>query len=156
LARALASKPSFIILDEPVSALDVSIRGQILNLFKSLQEELGIAYLLIAHDLGLTIHLSHSIEVLYAGLVMQSIASEELYQHALHPYTKALLKSASLVIEDQRNRLTLPGEVPDPLNPPPGCRFHPRCPYKMPKCSAEEPVLKPLGKTHAVRCHLHA
>lgn len=157
LARALASKPSFIILDEPVSALDVSIRGQIMNLFKSLQDELGIGYLLIAHDVGLTIHLSERIEVLYSGMVLESIASDELYHNALHPYTKALLRSASPArLKEQKERLILPGEVPDPLDPPPGCRFHPRCPYKMPKCSVEEPLLKPVESRHAVRCYLYA
>lgn len=156
IARALASNPSFIILDEPVSALDVSIRAQILNLLKGLQEELGVGYLLIAHDLALTIHLSHWIEVLYSGKVMESIAGGELYHNALHPYTKSLLKATVPTrSRGQNERFLLPGEVPDPINPHRGCRFHPRCTYKMPKCHEEEPLLKAEADKHAVRCHLY-
>lgn len=156
VARALASNPRFIILDEPVSALDVSIRAQIMNLLKSLQEELGLGYLLIAHDLATAIHLSHHIKIIYSGKVVESISAGELYHSALHPYTKALLRAASPAeLRQERQDFILHGEVPDPLNVPPGCRFHPRCPKKIPKCSTEEPLLKPVANEHAVRCHLY-
>jgi oligopeptide/dipeptide ABC transporter ATP-binding protein len=154
IARALAPKPRFIVLDEPVSALDVSIRAQVINLLKSLQEEMGLGYLLIAHDLATAAYLSHLIEIIYAGKVVESISASELFHSAFHPYTKALIKAASP--ERLRNRVEkfiLHGEVPDPLNLPAGCRFHPRCPNKMPECSTEEPLLKLVGNEHAVRCH---
>jgi len=155
IARALSLAPRFIVLDEPVSALDVSIRAQIMNLFKSLQEELGLGYLLIAHDLATAIHLSHHIEIIYAGKVVESTPAGELYHSALHPYTKSLLRAASPAkLWQEKQELILHGEVPNPLNMPPGCPFHPRCPNRMPKCSRYEPPLKAVANEHTVRCHL--
>jgi oligopeptide transport system ATP-binding protein len=154
VARALASNPRFIILDEPVSALDISIRAQIMNLLKSLQEEVGVGYLLIAHDLPTAIYLSHRIEIIYAGKVMESVFAGEICQGSLHPYTKALLRTASLAqLRQGGEDFILHGEVPDPIKLLPGCRFHPRCPNKMDKCSKDEPLLKSVGNGHAVRCH---
>ena len=156
VARGLALNPALIILDEPVSALDVSIRAQIMNLLKDIQEQFGIAYLLIAHDLAVVKHMSHRVGVMYLGKLVESADSEELYKNRLHPYTNALY-SAALPShpDDQREEIILPGEVPSPLNPPSGCRFHPRCPEAMPICSQEEPQLKDVGSGYLVACHLH-
>lgn len=155
VARALASKSRFIVLDEPVSALDVSIRAQIMNLLKSLQEELGVGYLLIAHNLATSIHMSHRVEILYSGKIVERLPADKLYEGGLHPYTKTLIKAASPArLRAQEEHFILPGEVPDPLNQPLGCRFYPRCPNKMPKCCTDEPLLKRVGDEHAVRCHL--
>jgi oligopeptide/dipeptide ABC transporter ATP-binding protein len=156
VARALATKPRFVILDEPVSALDVSIRAQIMNLLQELQEDSGIGYLLISHDLTTAIHLSHRVEVIYSGQVVESIPANRIYHGAVHPYTQALLKSASPdQLRKQTEEFVLPGEVPDPLNFPLGCRFHPRCAEKMAKCSLNEPPLQKVTNDHHVRCHLY-
>jgi len=155
VARALVTKPRFVVLDEPVSALDVSIRAQIMNLLKRLQEELGLGYLLISHDLATSVHLSHWVVVIYAGKVVEILTSTELYHDALHPYTRALLNAASPErLRAQDEDFVLPGEVPDPLNPPAGCRFHPRCSYQEPRCHTDEPPLQVVSDTHSVRCHL--
>jgi oligopeptide/dipeptide ABC transporter ATP-binding protein len=145
------------VLDEPVSALDVSISAQILNLLKDLQDELGIGYLLITHDLATAVYLSHRIEIIYAGKVVESIISTNLVKDALHPYTKSLLKAASLSkMRKGAKDLILQGEVPDPLRKPPGCHFHPRCSSITAKCRIEEPIIQAVGIDHSVRCHLYS
>lgn len=156
VARALAINPSLIILDEPVSALDVSIRAQIMNLLHDIQQRLGVTYLLIAHDLAVVKHMSNRVGVMYLGKLVETAESTELYLHPLHPYTQALL-SAALPSnpDDKREEIILPGEVPSPLNPPPGCRLHPRCPQAMPTCSEEEPPLGEVSPGHEVACHLY-
>ena len=154
-ARALALHPNLIILDEPVSALDVSIRAQIMNLLRDLQQDLGITYLLIAHDLAVVKHMSNRIGVMYLGKLVETAESEELHSHPLHPYTLAL-HSAALPShpDDQREEIILPGEVPSPLNPPSGCRFHPRCSQAISICSQEEPPMKDVSTGHRVACHI--
>jgi oligopeptide transport system ATP-binding protein len=156
IARALVTYPRFIILDEPVSALDLSIRAQILNLLKGLQERLQLAYLMIAHDLAAARYLSTRLTVMYAGKVVETGGCDEVYTAPLHPYTQALL-SAALPLHPslRRQRLILPGEVPSPLNPPSGCRFHPRCPKAMPQCQTHEPVWKEVSSGHYTACHLY-
>jgi oligopeptide/dipeptide ABC transporter ATP-binding protein len=156
IARALITYPKFIILDEPVSALDVSIRAQILNLLKGLQERLQLAYVMIAHDLAAARYLSTHLTVMYAGKVVETGGCDEVYTAPLHPYTQALL-SAALPLHPllRRQRLILAGEVPNPLNPPSGCRFHPRCPQAMPQCRTDEPVWKEVSGGHYTACHLY-
>jgi oligopeptide/dipeptide ABC transporter ATP-binding protein len=156
IARALAVNPSLIILDEPVSALDVSIRAQIMNLLQDLQQQLGLSYLLIAHDLAAVLHLSTTIAVMYLGKIVEFSTSEGLRTKPLHPYTQALFSAALPAHPDeQREEIILSGEVPSPLNPPLGCRFHPRCPFVKPICSEVEPALKLLDTGHQVACHLY-
>jgi len=156
IARALVTYPKFIILDEPVSALDVSIRAQILNLLKGLQERLQLAYVMIAHDLAAARYLSTRLTVMYAGKVVETGGCDDVYTAPLHPYTQALL-SAALPLHPslRRQRMVLPGEVPNPLNPPSGCRFHPRCPQAMPQCQTHEPVWKEVSSGHYTACHLY-
>ncbi|HSF30298.1 MAG TPA: oligopeptide/dipeptide ABC transporter ATP-binding protein [Candidatus Tectomicrobia bacterium] len=156
IARALVTYPKFIILDEPVSALDVSIRAQILNLLKSLQDRLRLAYVMIAHDLAAARYLSTRLTVMYAGKVVETGDCDEVYTTPRHPYTQALL-SAALPLHPslRRQRMILPGEVPNPLNPPTGCRFHPRCPQAMPQCQTQEPVWKEVSSGHFAACHLY-
>ena len=156
VASALASYPKLIILDEPVSALDVSIRAQVMNLLKDLQEQYQVAYLLIAHNLATVRYMAHQTAVMYLGQIVEHAETEELYQNPLHPYTKALFSAAlpshpDLIRED----IVLSGEVPSPINPPSGCRFHPRCPFAMDKCSVEVPVYKEVAPGHRVSCHLY-
>ncbi len=155
VARALAPNPSLIILDEPVSALDVSIRAQIMNLLHDIQQNTGVTYLLIAHDLAVVKHMSTRIGVMYLGKLVEVADSEELYLHPLHPYNQALL-SAALPShpDDKRDEIILTGEVPSPFNPPAGCHFHPRCPQAKPICSEEDPPLKEVSTGHQVACHL--
>ena len=155
VARALALNPGLIILDEPVSALDVSISAQIMNLLQDIQDQFGITYLLIAHDLAVVKHMSHQIGVMYLGRLVEKAESEELYSNRLHPYTEALY-SAALPShpDDQRDDIILSGEVPSPLFPPSGCHFHPRCPEAMHVCTQEEPKLEDQGHGHMVSCHL--
>ena len=156
VARSLALNPQLIVLDEPVSALDVSIRAQIMNLLKDLQSEFGMSYLLIAHDLATVRYLSHRVGVMYLGQIVEEASSEELFTNPLHPYTKALI-SASLPVrfEEQTESIILQGEVPSPTNPPPGCRFHTRCPFAFDRCSVEIPEVRELAPGHMAACHLY-
>jgi oligopeptide/dipeptide ABC transporter ATP-binding protein len=156
IARALSLNPSLIVLDEPVSALDVSIRAQIMNLLQDLQQRFGLSYLLIAHDLAAVLHLSTNIAVMYLGKIVEFGTSDELRHKPLHPYTQALFSAALPSHPDeQREEVIIRGEVPSPLNPPAGCRFHPRCPFAMPVCSQVEPVLRSAANGHQVACHLY-
>jgi len=156
LARALALNPQLIVLDEPVSALDVSIRAQIMNLLKDLQQQLGLAYLLIAHHLGTVRYMSHRVGVMYLGRLVEQAPAEALFVNPLHPYTQALLAAALPSHPDApRQKIILTGEVPSPLNPPSGCRFHTRCPHAMPVCATVEPQLKPMNDGQEVACHLY-
>jgi oligopeptide/dipeptide ABC transporter ATP-binding protein len=156
IARALALNPSLIILDEPVSALDVSIRAQIMNLLQDLQQQLGLSYFLIAHDLAAVLHLSTLIVVMYLGKIVETATSEALRTTPLHPYTQALFSAALPAHPDEkREDIILTGEIPSPLNPPSGCRFHPRCPFAMPICSEVEPTLQVQASGHQVACHLY-
>ena len=157
LARAIGTSPRHIVLDEPVAALDVSIRNQIVNLLKDLQEQLGISYLMISHDLTTVRHLSHDVIVMYAGKVMERAGAKDMFGEPLHPYTKALLSAAvPLKKGEKREEIVLSGEVPSPLNPPSGCRFHPRCPNAMPKCSQAEPRLRVVAPGRKVACFLYS
>ena len=156
IARALAVNPKLIVADEPVSALDVSIQAQILNLIMDLQHELGLAYLFIAHDLSVIGHVSDRIAVMYLGQIVELAGRMELFGHPLHPYTEALLSAVPVPDpHQQRKRILLEGEVPSPIDPPPGCRFHTRCPRVMEICRREEPALRSLEGDHLVSCHLY-
>jgi oligopeptide/dipeptide ABC transporter ATP-binding protein len=156
IARALSLNPSLIVLDEPVSALDVSIRAQIMNLLQDLQRQFALSYLLIAHDLAAVLHLSTNIAVMYLGKLVEFGSSDALRHKPLHPYTQALFSAALPSHPDeQREEFILTGEVPSPLNPPSGCRFHPRCPFVKPICSEVEPVFKAADGGHQVACHLY-
>jgi oligopeptide transport system ATP-binding protein len=156
VARALSLNPRLIILDEPVSALDVSVSAQVLNLLKDLQKNFGLTYLLIAHNLATVRYLSTFVAVMYLGKIMEAAPCRELYTHALHPYTQALI-SAALPSHPsiKREEIAVSGEVPSPFNPPSGCRFHPRCPHAFAPCSKIEPQLLSMAKDHTVACHLH-
>ena len=156
VASALASYPKLIILDEPVSALDVSIRAQVMNLLVDLQEQTKVAFLLVAHNLATVRYMAHQTAVMYLGRIVEYSATNELYDNPLHPYTKALFSAALPAHPDvQREEIILTGEVPSPINPPSGCRFHPRCPFAFDRCSIEEPVLRDVGSSHEVACHLY-
>lgn len=156
IARALAVNPKLIVADEPVSALDVSVQAQILNLMKDLQQEFGLAYLFIAHDLSVIGHVSDRIAVMYLGKIVELADGMELFGHPLHPYTEALLSAISVPDPHRkRARILLPGEVPSPVAPPSGCCFHTRCPKSMKICNQQEPALQRLAKDHFVSCHLY-
>ncbi|MCS7207385.1 MAG: dipeptide ABC transporter ATP-binding protein [Dehalococcoidia bacterium] len=156
IARALALNPKLIVLDEPVSALDVSIRAQIMNLLKDLQKQFNLSYLLIAHHLATVRYMCHRVAVMYLGRIVESAPSGELFDNPLHPYTKALLSAALPSHPDiHREEIILTGEVPSPLNIPRGCRFHPRCPFAMPHCSQVEPPTLEVRPGHQVACHLY-
>ncbi len=155
VARALAVKPKFIVADEAVSALDVSIQAQILNLLQDLQEELKLTYFFISHDLRVVEHVSHRVAIMYLGKIVEIAPSEVIYSDARHPYTRALL-SAVPVLDPTRKtkRMVLQGDVPSPVNPPSGCNFHPRCPFAEKICSEVDPTLDDLGDKHRIACHV--
>ena len=155
IARALAVNPEFLVCDEAVAALDVSIQAQVLNLFIKLRDELNLTYLFISHDLGVVRHLSDRVVIMYLGRVVESAPASEIFGHANHPYTQALLASAPKLEARKTEFFAVKGEIPSPLNPPPGCHFHPRCPHAMPRCSAEKPLLKEIAPQHFSACHLN-
>jgi oligopeptide/dipeptide ABC transporter ATP-binding protein len=156
IARALVTNTRLIVLDEPVSALDVSIRAQIMNQLEELQERLGVSYIFIGHDLATVAHISRRIAVMYLGQIVELADSIELCNEPLHPYTQALFTAALPAHpDDKREKLAMSGEVPSALAPPPGCRFHPRCPNAMPRCAVEAPVRKEVSAGHTVACHLY-
>jgi oligopeptide transport system ATP-binding protein len=155
IARALSLSPYFIVCDEPVSALDVSIQAQIINLLEELQQKFALTYLFIAHDLSVVRHISDRVAVMYLGKIMEITGRQELYENPLHPYTRALLSSVPIpdpLVEAQRAPIILQGEVPSPLNPPSGCVFHPRCFQAKKECSQENPELKEVNAGHYVSC----
>jgi oligopeptide transport system ATP-binding protein len=159
IARALASDPVFVICDEPISALDVSIQAQIINLLEDLQDAFGLTYLFIAHDLAVVRHISQKVAVMYLGKVMEFSDSEELYHRPLHPYTQALLAAVPipnprLEKKRQEDRIVLKGEIPSPIKPPKGCRFNTRCPLAQAVCFEQEPAYRDMGGGHYVSCHL--
>ena len=156
IARALAVDPEFVMCDEPISALDVSIQAQIVNLLIRLQKERGLTYLFIAHDLSMVKHISDRVAVMYLGTLVELTSSSELYAHPAHPYTRALLSAIPIPnprVEEQRRRTVLEGEVPSPIDPPPGCRFRSRCPYASERCAQEMPPLQEVSPGHLVACH---
>ena len=153
IARALAVEPKFIVCDEPISALDVSIQAQVVNLLIKLQREFGLTYLFISHDLSMVKHISDRVGVMYLGSMVELASNHDLYDRPLHPYTQALI-SADPDVEATRQRIKLEGEVPSPINPPPGCKFRARCRYAMDICATQSPVLQEVEPNHFVACHL--
>lgn len=157
IARALAVQPEFIVCDEPISALDVSIQAQVVNMLEDLQKDLGLTYLFIAHDLSMVKHISNRVGVMYLGKLVELAESNELYTHPQHPYTQALLSAIPVPdpdMSEERKRIILEGEIPSPIDPPIGCRFKGRCRFAKPICSEKDPEFKDLGGGHYIACHL--
>ena len=157
IARALAVNPDFIVCDEPISALDVSIQAQVINLLEQLQRERGLTYLFIAHDLSMVKYISDRVMVMYLGKVVEITAADRLYEQPAHPYTQALLSAIPIPdphVEAKKERIKMGGEIPSPVDPPKGCRFQNRCKYATERCREEEPALRLIGEDHYVACHL--
>lgn len=158
IARALILEPQLVICDEPISALDVSIQAQVINLLKDFQEEKGLSYLFIAHDLSMVRYVSDDVGVMYLGQLVEMSEADEIYRNPLHPYTKGLLGSVPIAnpkLARQKEKSSIEGDIPSPINPPSGCRFHTRCPHAVPECSRVKPELVDVGGGHKVACHLH-
>ncbi|MGE5123319.1 MAG: ABC transporter ATP-binding protein, partial [Acidobacteriaceae bacterium] len=159
VARALASNPEFIVCDEPISALDVSIQAQVVNLLEELQDEFNLTYLFIAHDLSMVRHICDRVAVMYLGVIIELADRDELYENPLHPYAQALLSAVPIPDpkrDRERHRTILQGEIPSPINPPCGCRFHPRCPCVMERCRIDVPTWQEFSPGHWVACHLYS
>ncbi len=155
IARALAVKPEFLVCDESVAALDVSIQAQVLNLFMELRQRLNLTYLFISHDLGVVQHISDRVVIMYLGRVVETAPTEELFARANHPYTQALLANVPTLESRKKKFAPIKGEIPSPINPPPGCHFHPRCPHAFDRCRIERPALKEIAPGHRSACHLN-
>jgi len=155
IARSLAVRPEFLVCDEAVAALDVSIQAQVLNLFIQLREEFNLTYLFISHDLGVVRHLSDRVVIMYLGRVVEAAPTEEIYARANHPYTRGLLAEVPRLDLRRKSFVSIQGEIPSPLAPPPGCHFHPRCPHAMPRCRIEQPALREIAPLHFAACHLN-
>ena len=155
IARALAVEPDFLVCDESVAALDVSIQAQVINLFMRLREELNLTYLFISHDLGVVEHISDRVVIMYLGRVVESASTDEIYARANHPYTRALLAEVPRIEQRKRSFAAIEGEIPSPVHPPPGCHFHPRCPHAFDRCRVERPALREIAPDHVSACHLN-